>query len=115
VKLTKYPDGRIEFDDCTVEDAMRIAGLNGTAPKKSKESKKRGRPRETTDVADLNESQLQTWQYLTARDTEEGITAADYASDSGLTQTVADSRLRKLTELGMARKVTPGRFRAGLE
>lgn len=111
MKVTKYPDGRVEFDDIPTWMVLKLAGLNGQAPPNPK-----GRPPDTVVVTEaLGVSQLQTWQYLTAHDREGGITAMEYATDARLSNSVANNRLHKLVKLGLARKVSRGHFRPGVE
>ena len=105
MKLIKHPDGRIELDDVPVELAMKIMA-NGTG-------KKPPEPRGTVDIADLNETQLQTWQFLVAHDAEEGVPARDYAAIAGLSESGAAMRLTKLIDLGLAYRVKPGYYRPG--
>lgn len=93
--------------------ALKDGPSRSTVPQRELKKKARGRPQETETVADLNASQLQTWQYLTAHDNDKGVSATDYAKDASIAHPVADNRLRKLLSLGMAYKVAPGRYRPG--
>lgn len=106
-KLTKYPDGRIEVDGLSLEEVVKIAGLNGTA------KMAQPLPRGTVDVADLTDVQLQTWQYLVAHDRPDGVHYSEYSKDAKISQPVAISRLDKLAQLGLAHKVAPATYRPG--
>lgn len=108
------PDGSFELEGDSAEVVAAILQIRDTVTKPIEfkaRTRRKGRPKTTEDVVQLNESQMQTWQYLIAHDTEQGLSATDYAKDASIAHPVADNRLRKLVSLGMATKVARGRFR----
>lgn len=115
MKVTVSPDGTMVFDVDTVDQIVDLAyrlKADGPAPAPRK-PKKKPKPK-TVEGQPLNVPQAQTWQWLTAHDdAETGLSAGQYAADTGVTHAVAENRLRKLMTLGLAHKIAPGRYRPG--
>jgi hypothetical protein len=60
----------------------------------------------------LNALQYSTWEYLVTNDCESGVTVSAMAHDKGISVKASSQRMMTLANLGYARKVGTGKYRA---
>lgn len=113
-----YEGVRVECEDASAKELQELIFAIKDGPKKQTvcdkaAQAKRGRPRTHEEVSQLGAAQQQTWQYLLAHHSADGVSADEYAKDAGLELKTARIRLTKLVSLGIAHRVKRGRYRSG--
>jgi hypothetical protein len=64
------------------------------------------------DDTNLNQLQYRTWEFLCENDTAEGVHVSQLAKAFGLNRAAANTRLVVLTNMGYAKRVHKGYYRA---
>lgn len=112
-----HPDGRIEYTGVTMEEGLKLATVATKAqPQRNQANRginngKRGRPKDTEEVARLTAKQLETLQFLSARD--DGTSAHQIAEHFKMTLQAARDRGQRLVKLGVAHVDERGYFYPG--
>jgi hypothetical protein len=63
----------------------------------------------------LNDCQSETYDWLVSNDIESGIHISALARELGISKEAASNRLQRLSEMGFARRVGGGKYRAVTE
>jgi hypothetical protein len=115
MKVTLNPDGSLDFDVDTVEEAVALARTiqhngNGSAPATKKI---RSAPVPQSEMIPVSPQLLSTWQYLVDHGSSSGTAATEVAAGQGLKLPTATYRLNHLIKAGLAHRVSPGFYAPG--
>jgi DNA-binding NarL/FixJ family response regulator len=112
MKITVTPAGELVIDADAAETASLIKSLrNGKVPH-ARKAKKQTKALESESVP-LSNALVDTWNWLVANDTADGLSSQDVARGLDLKPHTATYRLNTLVEKDLAFRVVPGRYRAG--
>lgn len=114
MKVTLNPDGSVDFDCSTPEEAVALARRlqNGSAAKVRKAPPPP--PQEPVEeVVEVSSQLMDVWNYLVANDCSSGSAITEVANSLSLTSRSARVRLGRLVRFGLAHEVSKGMYRPG--
>lgn len=101
MKVHVNTDGTLDFDVQTADDIKLL-----------REATTNGHSTEPPMTVALNEIQYEAWTFLVENDNEFGVHFLRYAEAKGISEKAAQQRLRTLMEMGYAKRVARGKYRA---
>lgn len=118
MKVIVNPDGSFELDvkqgDASVALEFIQASQSSAKEKKVSQSRSESMLLAATKVEDshLNALQYRTWEFLCENDNSDGIHVSQLAKAFGINRAAANTRLVVLTNMGYAKRVAKGYYRA---
>lgn len=112
MKVTVTPAGEVVVD--TDSPAQAAAFVRELHRGKKPTRKKKPKPLEIESIEEpLSQELVDTWNWLVANNTDEGVTAADCAEGLDIKPLTARYRLHQLVTKELAHQPGRGRFRPG--
>lgn len=101
MKVHVNPDGTMDFDVQSADDIKLL-----------REATTNGHNAEAPKTMALNEIQYEAWTFLVENDNEFGVHFMRYAEAKEITDKAAHYRLKTLVNMGYAKRVARGKYRA---
>lgn len=118
MKVTINSDGEVTLDITNGDGQAAldlIHALQGDVKRQKSAEERREVHRQAAakvDGSPLNVLQYRTWEYLCGNDCNDGIHVSSVGKAFGITNSAANTRLVALTNLGYAKRVHRGYYRA---
>lgn len=115
MKVVVSPDGQVSFETDDVEQALAMVNsLRAGAKAAPKKHAHHHHKKKADGGTSLSPALAQTWEWLVAHDSTEGVTTAEVAEGLGLQEPAATWRLNRLLKKELAHRLKRGHYRAGL-